>query len=154
MYIPSKTKVAISQITHAVRDALAGIDLIKQAQAGRELTENIPVTPLVQVYFEGKDTSSGSSTDRKSFGQNPVRQSLVTVHADIYVEMRNSIGAEMALLEELVDRVDEVIEEQQGPAYFGVDGVKSFRYHVERVQFEYNKKTYTGIRFVLEFTTL
>lgn len=149
--------VPLRTISEAIAKAIGTSSLFKQAQARTRLTEGIPETPLAQVYFESQDTSANSNTDRRSFGstaQPPIKQSTVVYHIDIYAAQRNNIGADMAAIEDTVDEVDRILDSETRSPFFGVDGIKSFKYRIERVVFDYASVKYAGARFIITMTVV
>lgn len=147
--------VPLRVISTAIAATVATSALFKQAQARERLTESISETPLAQIYFESQETSAGGNTDRKTFGnrdQRPIKQSTVIYHIDIYSSQRADIGRDMAAVEDTIDEVDEILDTQERSPFFGVEGIKSFKYRIERVIFDYGNVKYSGARFVITLT--
>lgn len=154
-------KVSFRNVTEAVRNFLDD-GTFKQVQAGQSLTESIPETALIQVYIDAKNMQS-TATDRLSFGgakrQNadidqPVRPNRWTVNVDVYCRQRSDIGTDMAAVEDRANYVDELLGTQVNSPFFGLDGIKTFTFRMERVTFDYNKVSYVGVRFILDLTIL
>lgn len=144
------TETKIADLTKGVANELLARPELLRVMSGNEIKETIPDTPSVQVYFQSKQTISPGGNDRISFGavnRNPIRQTEVLIHCDLYVRQRSNIGDEMAKLEALLDVMDSVMESQNVTPFFGSPGVKSWNFRAERVTFEYNKVDYVGVRY-------
>ena len=142
------TTLTITQITEGIRDTLAPAEGLKRVESGVTLTESIPDTPLLQVYFQDEETDIASQTDRTTF-RGGVKQAGVTHHADVYVRQRGNIGEDIAACEEMAEAVRTLLASQNTKPYFGLDGLKAFHWRAERVTFEYADVKYSGIRFVI-----
>lgn len=151
-------RLKISEMTEGVRLQLETSGAFKQAQANLTLTESIPETPLVQVYFETKEFLN-TMTDRRTFagdrtGERPVKTQNITIYVDIYAAQRAEIGRDVKAVQDLVDEVDEMLEAQTHRPYFNLEGVKAFTYRAERVTIEVAQNKYAGVRFILTLTVM
>lgn len=149
------TRVKIKTCTENISVCLEAIPDLKRVMRGATLKETIPETPAIQVYFDSKDVISPGGTDRYTMGggkNGVIRKTAMIIHVDVYARQRSNIGDEMALLEELIDLVDDVMEQQGDKPYFGIDGVQAYSYRAERTTFEYNKNDYVGVRFYVTLT--
>lgn len=147
----------IKDMVKNVADLLWAVPRLKQLQHDNTLTESIPETPMIQVYFENMEIAGAGSTDRTSFGgklQAPVRETKVTINIDLYTRQRSNIGTDMASIHRYVDEVVKVLEAQNISPFFNLKGVGSFRWRVERAEFDYNNVKYVGLRYVLTLGVL
>lgn len=146
--------ILITEIADAIKTTLATASTVKRAMGYSELTENIPDVPLIQVYWNRseQDASPGSKADRTTFGAG-VRNTLIQFYVDYYARARSHIGEDMAALMEGLDAIQIIVEAQDTKPYFGLDGIKAFRWYADRVEFVYGGTNYAGVRFVLTVRT-
>jgi hypothetical protein len=137
------------EICNAIQTTLAAATGLTFTQAPDKLTEGMHDWPLLQVYPEDGGQDDSGNADRSSF-RAVVRQTLITIHADLYAKMRAHIGEDMAALFPLIDAIQNVIEQQDTKPYFGLDGIKAFSWRWSRVIFTYGEPEakYVGARFV------
>lgn len=143
-------EITITQIVAAVA-ATIGADTseVEEVQSGELLTESIQNEPVAQVYWESEETDVSGETDRTTFG-GVIQQSEVILHIDVYVAQRAHIGQDMARAMVLAEDVrGALVGQRQAKPFFGLEGLKSFRWRAERVTFDYSNVKYAGIRFVL-----
>lgn len=149
--------MTITELTTAVRDTLGAAVSIVQAQAGREMTETIPDTPMLQVYLQKFQLSTGSQTDRNSFGSRtvqPKRHKVYSLNVDVYVHQRSTLGDEMAKLETVLDELINILEDttQNGKPYFGLAAIDAFKVNdIERAVIEVAQFEYSGYRIPIDF---
>lgn len=142
--------VTVSELTRAVRDTLGAAASIVQAQAGRDITEAAPDTPMMQVYLQRFQISAGSQTDRTTF-RGGRRHKLYALNVDVYVHPRSTLGDEMALLETVLDELITILEAQDTKPYFGLDAIDAFKVNdIERVVIENTTFQYSGYRFPID----
>lgn len=144
--------VTLTQMCDAVRDELKQADKVKRAMSVADFKESIPDVALLQVYPESGETAMYSGTDRTTFRAG-VRHSQAIIHVDCYARVRSQIGQDMKAAVELADAVINRLEQQRVSPYFGLQGLKAFRWTWERVTFTYGdpETKFAGIRFVLSF---
>jgi hypothetical protein len=155
-------RITFTEMTTAVALALESSAAFRQVQAPgtalQPMGEGIAETPTAQVYLEAMNLSA-TDTDRRTFGGRqhaglrPVRQRKVTLHIDVYARQRSNLADDVTAVQELADVVEEVLESQTHKPYFNLD-IEAFHYRLERVVFEYASVKYSGLRFVLDLTTM
>jgi hypothetical protein len=136
-------RITFTEMTTAVALALESSAAFRQVQAPgtalQPMGEGIAETPTAQVYLEAMNLS--------------VRQRKVTLHIDVYARQRSNLADDVTAVQELADVVEEVLESQTHKPYFNLD-IEAFHYRLERVVFEYASVKYSGLRFVLDLTTM
>lgn len=143
--------LTISELTAAVRDTLGAAASIVQAQAGRDITEAIPDTPMIQVYLQRFQLSTNSQTDRTTF-RGGKRHKLYALNVDVYTHTRSTLGDEMALLETVLDELITILEAQATKPYFGLDAVDAFHVNdIERAVIENSNQEFSGYRIPIDF---
>lgn len=142
-------ELTIEQVCVAVRDRITDSLSGVRGQAMDEMTESIPDTPLIQVYFESVRTPE-EQVKQTTFG-GVVQQTILTINVDVYSSRRANIGEDMARVTIKADEVIRVLQAERVKPFFKLEGIKSFGWRAERVVFEYGKENYMGVRFVLEF---
>ena len=144
--------ITLAQVCDAVTATLGAALGIAKAESYDELADGVPTTPLLQVYPEAGIVDADSGTDRTTF-QAGVRQTQLTIHADLYASQRSSIGEDMASLVDGIDALTDVLEAQDTKPYFGLIGLQAFRWEWSRVTFVYGdpQQPFLGARFMLTF---
>lgn len=141
--------ITITQIVEAIKTTLKADDGGLRAQAGVDLGEGIADTPTLQVYWEAENTDAESQNDRTTF-KGGVQQSGITVNADVLVHERGEIGENMAAVQVMAETIRTRMNRMKKGPFFGLTGIKSFKWRAERVTFEYAEVKYAGIRFAIE----
>lgn len=143
--------ITIAQICDAIEETLGAATGITRSESYDELTEGIHDLPMLQVYPENGNQDAFTSTDRTTF-RGGVRQTSLMIHADLYAQQRAHIGEDMKKLVDSIDAITDVFEAQDTKPYFGLDGIKAFRWRWERVTFVYGdpQSNYVGARFFIE----
>ena len=147
--------VTISAICDGIAATFAAdVDIIT-VQSYNQLTESINRgdLPLIQVYWESIQWATTGNTDRTTFGGG-VRSKNLTIHVDLYAAPRSHLNENMGDLVDQIDSIIGVLEEENAPPFFGVDGIKNIDIaSIDRVVFEYTSGTspiwYMGARIVL-----
>lgn len=142
------TSITLTQIVEAIADTLDGEPTLNEVQWGETLAEAIENMPMAQVYWDGGSTDVASQNDRTTFRAG-VRQAEINVIADVFVCPRAHIGQGMAAVMVMAETINGVLEAQKVPPFFGLDGIKSFRWRVERVTIEYSNVQYDAARFTI-----
>ncbi|MCK6580361.1 MAG: hypothetical protein L6Q98_19885 [Anaerolineae bacterium] len=146
--------ITLAEINTAIAASLGAATGIARVQDAAKpdpdegLTEGIADLPMLQVYWQSLDTSTGSENDRIAM-RGGVRVTQCVFHADVYARQRGMISEDAARTLELAEAVQEILEAQDVKPYFGLIGVKSFRWTAERVTFDYAGVAYAGVRFVI-----
>ncbi len=149
------TTLTFDTVVSAVAARLATISGVT-VQNYDEITENIPDTPLLQVYFENADSGSGDGeSDRLTFGAG-VRYTRLTVLVDGYARQRSYLGEDLAAQLALIDQIDGQLSAETADAVFGVVGVRALSWNIERVTFTMgdgsSSEKYAGCRVRLTLT--
>lgn len=149
------SEVTEAQVCNAIESTLATATGINVTQSYNELTEGIHDENLLQVYPESGEVSAVSNTDRRTFGSSsvvPKRHDESIYHVDYYATQRSNIGDDMAKLVPGITAIKAKLNEQNGKPYFGLSGIKSFKWRWERVVWDYGGVSYIGARFYLTIT--
>ena len=138
--------ITLTQICQAIETTLS--PAVTYTQTASEMKDGMADQPTLQVYPQSGTSSPPQNTDRSSFQAN-VRQQEIIVYADLYATPRSEIGEDFALLLPLIDAMIDEIEKQDTKPYFGLIGIKAFRWDWLRATFQYNDLTqqYAGARF-------
>lgn len=148
--------VTILEICESIKNTLGTAEGILKAQGMDEITEGLEDLPLIQVYWAGFEKSSGSNTDRRTFGTpqcKPIRQTLHNIRVDVVARQRSHVNLDMKAIAVTAHAVDTVLEEQDVTPYFGNSDIKAFRYSCEYVpNFQSGDGIYSGERFTIEIT--
>jgi hypothetical protein len=120
------------------------------AQAFDDLTDGMQDTPTLQVYWEDMAQDPSTSNDRTSFRAG-VRQTSITIFADLYAHQRAHMAEDMAILMPLVDAIRVELEKQDTQPLVGTSLIKSFSWSARRVTFTYGDPNinYIAARFTL-----
>lgn len=142
--------VTINELTTAVRDTLGAAASIVQAQAGRDISESVPDTPMMQVYLQRFQLSANSQTGTTTF-RGGKRHKLYALNVDVYVHPRSTLGDEMEKLETVLDELITILEAQDTKPYFGLDAIDAFKVNdIERVVIENATFQYSGYRIPID----
>ena len=139
--------ITLAQICNAIETQLMTATGLSYTQSYNELKEGMNDWPMLQVYWDGSNQDPGGNADRSTFHAG-VRQTDITVFADLYACPRRDIGEDMAALLPLVDAVVNVLEAQKNPN-FGLLGIKGFNWSAQRVIFRYGETDFMGARFTI-----
>jgi len=140
----------LSEICDGIETVLAEAVGVQSSQSYDELTEGIPAMdcPRVQVYPDRGTCDPSGKTDRTTFGAG-VQQVEVIVFADLYARQRSQLAEDMKATVGMIDAIVEVLQEQERPPFFGLMGIKSFKWNWKRTTFRYARALYMGARFTL-----
>lgn len=141
------------EICDAIRDTLKEAASLFRWQSYNELSEGMPDTPTLQVYWETDITDPTGSADRLTFKAG-MRLTQKIFHADLYACQRKHLGEDMEQLLETKNEIEAIILAQNTKPYFGLDGIKAFQYSATRVTFNYGDPAvnYVGARFAITIT--
>lgn len=139
--------ITLTQICQAIETTLA--PAVTYTQTASELKDGMSDQSVLQVYPQSGTSNPPQQTDRTTF-QAVVRQAEIVVYADLYATVRSEIGEDFAILLPLIDLVIDEIEKQDTKPYFGLVGIRAFRWEWQRVMFQYNDASmrYAGARFI------
>ncbi len=139
-----------AEIIDAIANTLSAATGLTYPQSYNELKDGMQDMPTLQVYWDDTGQDLTGNVDRSSFGAG-VRQSAVTIIADLYARQRAHLDEDMAALMPLVTAIRVVLEEQKTKPYFGLDAIKGFQWTARRVIFEYGDAAvkYMGARFTI-----
>lgn len=159
--MPAST-VTVRQICDAIHDtlgaALVAAGTLIDSQNFDELTEGINDEKILQIYPEEETVvSSGSGTQKLTFGSTPFIDEEIVIHADYYARQRSHIGEDMDLLVTGIDAIRANLKTQNCPNPFDLTGIANFQWSWRRVVFEYGSQgsevKYIGARFRLVLRT-
>lgn len=142
--------VSIADICDAITSALSAATGLSVAQSFDALGEGINDAPLLQVYPDAGEQDPSGQTERTTFGAG-VRQTSLTVLADLYAKQRAFLAEDMGKLVGMVDAITNVLEQQDSTPPFGLAGIQDFKWSWRRVVFQYGDPDikYIGARFTL-----
>ena len=139
--------ITLTQICQAIETTLA--PAVTYTQTASEIKDGLNDQPLLMVYPQNGTSSPPQNTDRTTF-RAYVRQQEIAIYADLYATPRSEVGEDFAILLPLIDAIIDEIEKQDTKPYFGLTGIKGFRWDWTRVTFQYNDlmQQYAGARFI------
>ena len=143
--------VTVSAVYNGIETTLSVAPSLRSATAYDELTEGIASLdcPRLEVYPEKGVTDPSGTTDRTAFKAG-IQQSVLTVHADLYARQRSQLGEDMKAIVDMLDELIPLLEAQERPPFFGVVGIKAFRWRWNRTLFRRAEAQYVGARFTIE----
>lgn len=147
------TVLTLAQVNNAIADTLGAATGLgaNHWQSFDELTEGM-APPMLQVYWESDAVDATTATDRLTSRSATHAGVVVTdhvFHADLYGRQRSQLGEDMSVLYPLIDAVRAVLRAQTNEPFFGLVGIKSFKWSSQRVTFEYANVKYVGCRFTI-----
>lgn len=119
-----------------------------------ELTEGMNDPRVLQIYPESEaPVSTDSQTQRRTFGDDPVIDETILIHADFYAKQRSNLGDDMIILLNGIDVIRDELKKQNCPRPFGLNAIQNFQWRWERTIFDYGapELRYVGARFFLTF---
>lgn len=140
--------VTTAQINDALTTTLGAAASLIRSQSYDELTEGMADTPTMQIYFEEWASDPTTTDDRHTF-RGGGRVTEILYHVDVYVNQSANIGEDMARIAITVDEIIAILQSQNVKPYFGLDGIKAFRWRCVRAVFNYADADYRGVRFYL-----
>ena len=89
-------------------------------------------------------------TDRATF-QGGIRVKDYVIFADLYARQRSDIAEDMSAVVDAIDFLEGIFEQQNTSPYFGVAGIKNFRWAWKRFTFVLGDPNilYAGARFTI-----
>ena len=143
--------ITIAEILDAITALLLNASEVDYAQSYDELTEGIIDDKLLQVYWEATIQDPESEGTAQTSFQGEIRQTELTIHADYFATTRKHIGEDMAVLIAGIDEIQARLETQKKKPYFGLAGIKAYKWSAQRVVFEYGDPAvrYTGARHII-----
>jgi hypothetical protein len=136
--------VTLAELTDAVADTLADAASLGSTQSYNEITEGAVDLPSLQVFpLSFAEDSSGGETDRKTF-QAGVRVKDIGIRINVFAAIRQNLAENMTAYVTLMDELIDIIEAQDTKPYFGLEGIKSFRWNFEHVIFEHGAMKIVG----------
>lgn len=141
-------RLTVGQICDAIEDTLDEATTLAVSQSYDELTEGLHDFPLLQVYPETGNTDASGRTDRTTFGAG-VRTGFYVFHADYHACPRSFLAEDMEKVVDGIDALEIILEAQNTKPYFGLAGIRAFRYEWRRVAFRYAQQDTMGVRFII-----
>lgn len=148
--------ITIAQISTALATTLGAAEGIVRTQDGANdgsddtgttpLSDAMNDTPTLQVYLESGLADASNNVDRTTFRAG-VRQTELVFFADVFAKQRAHIGEDIARCAALASAVWTILEAQDVKPYFGLDGIQSYRWTMQRVTLAYANVDYAGLRF-------
>ena len=137
-------------VLNAIATTLSAATGLTYTQAFDELKDGMQDTPTLQVYWEDMTQDPSTANDRSTFRAG-VRQTSITIFADLYAHQRSHLAEDMALLMPLVEAIRIELEKQDAQPLFGTTLIKSFSWSARRVTFTYGDPNinYIAARFTL-----
>lgn len=140
----------IAQACKAIADTLSAATGLTYIQNYDTLKDGMQDWPTLQVYWDDLIQDPTGNADRSTF-QAGVRDTVVTILADLYAQQRAHLGEDMAALIPLVDAIRAEFEKQDTKDYFSQHGMQAFQWQARRVTFTYGDPavSYIGARFTI-----
>jgi len=140
--------LTIAAICDGIEETLAEATGIKSTKSYDEIPEGVPslACPRLHVYPDAVGQDVATNTDRTAFGGG-VQQSEVLIFVDHFARQRSQMHLDMKAVVEGLDALMDVIEEQERPPFFGVEGIKSFKWSWKRAVLSFSGALYAGGRF-------
>jgi hypothetical protein len=147
------TPITYGQICKDIAAAMATANLAKAVQAYDQITEGIPITPLIQVYADSGEVDTSGRNDRTTFKAG-VRQTLFTVIFDGYARTRSQLQVDLKEQMALIDAIDAWLNTQAGEPIMGTSGIRALHWRWERTTFSRGEGqsaiSYAGCRFTVD----
>lgn len=142
--------VTLGAICYGIEETLSAAPGVQSSTAYDEITEGIPAMdcPRIQVYPDSGTCDRRGDTDRTTFNSG-VQQAEVIYLVDLYARVRSQLAEDMKATVDVIDAIIDVLQEQEKPPFFGVDGIKSFKWSWKRASLLYAEQRYMGARFTL-----
>lgn len=142
--------VTLGAVCHGIEETLSVAAGVQSSTSYDELTEGVPSLdcPRIQVYPDSGTCDRRGDTDRTAF-QSGVQQAEVIFLVDLYARVRSQLAEDMKEAIDVIDAIIDVLQEQERPPFFGIDGIKSFKWSWKRATLRYADQLYMGARFTL-----
>lgn len=140
--------ITVAQMADAITTTLGAATTVARSESYNELTEGIHDYPLLQVYWQSTVNDVSGNDDRTAY-RGGVRQKEYVFYADYYARPRSELKEDNAAVTNGAEALEAVLEAQNVKPYFGLAGIKAFRWQGERVAFEYGGTLYAGCRYMI-----
>ena len=144
------TILTFVEILDGITATLAADPAIKQALTMEDITESVQVVPACLVYIAEFNTDIQTQNSQTTF-RGGVRQNQVVVNVDALARRRSHIGEDMKDVTELADVIVAILEAQKTHPYFGLDGLKTFKWRATYATFHHGADDFSALRFILTF---
>ena len=143
--------VTVGAICDGILETLATAVGVKSSTSYDEMTEGVATfdTPRLEAYPDAGTCDPSGSTDRTAFNAG-VQQSVITIFANVLVRQRSQLDEDMGAVVTMVDAIIPVLEAQEKPPFFGVEGIKAYSWSWRVATFSRSKALYTGVRFTIK----
>ena len=143
-------KITLAQMCNAIETTLSAATIAMRTQSYDGLTEGMNDLPTLQIYPDGGNQDAQTNTNMTTF-QGGTKQSSITIFADYYSRQRSQLGEDMKGLVDGIDAITDVFEAQNKTPFFGLKGIKNFKWSWQRVAFTYADESikYMGARFTI-----
>ena len=140
--------LTIADICDGIGATLVGATGIESMKSYDELTEGVPSLACLRlhVYPDSVGEDVATFTDRTAFAAG-VQQSEILIFVDHYARQRSQMHLDMKATVEGLDALQTVLEAQERKPFFGVTGIKSFKWSWKRAALIYGDAVYAGGRF-------
>lgn len=143
--------VSLRTLLDGVKSTLGTANGMVRAEALEDITDGVSDLPILKIFFWSANADANSQTDRSSFGGG-VKLTQVVVNADLFATEQSHMGEDDGGVVDGFDAVVAILQAQNAKPYFGVDGLKGFRWEAQRAEIGWGNEKYSGIRFTLTFT--
>ncbi len=142
--------VTLTQLCDGIEATLGTAVGMRTTATFDDLTEGVSSLncPLLEIYPEAGVCDPSGRTDRTTF-QAGVQLSVITIHADLYARQRSELGEDMGKTVTMIDSIINVLQEQEKPPFFDVEGLKAFSWSWRRAVHFRAGGNYVGARFTL-----
>jgi len=142
--------VTIAAICDGIESTLALATGINTGKSYDEITEGVPARdcPRIHVYPDTIGPDDRTRTERTTF-QAGLQQLDVSVFVDVYARQRSQLPEDMKAAVTTLDNLITVLQAQEVPPFFGVTGIKAFRWSWRRAVFRLGNAKYMGGRFLI-----
>lgn len=141
--------ITIAQINTAIKNTLDNMASLAASQDYNELSEGIVDWPMLQVYWQSTDGDDRSGIQQTTF-RGGVRRKHFVFHADVFAAQRAHLDQDMTAVLTAAEELTTLLEAQDTLPYFGLAGIRAYRWTVTRVNIVDGDSTFPGVRGVIE----
>ena len=142
--------VSVGDICDGIETTLSTVAGMQSSTTYSEITEGLATfdCPRIEVYPQAGNCDPSGNVERTAVNAG-VQQHILTVHVDLYARQRSELGEDMQAYVALVDELIDVLQTQEKPPFFGVEGIKAFSWRWTRAVLIKAQARYVGARFVV-----
>ena len=140
--------ITLAQMADAVRTTLEAADGIQSAASYDEIHEGINSIdcPRIEVYPERGDCDPSGNADRFAFNAG-AQLSVIVINVDLYARQRSQLDEDLGAYVAEADALIDILQEQEKPPFFGVEGIQPFSWGFRRTSFRRSGALFAGARF-------